>query len=149
VQAVCALIVIGITGESLAEISKVARQVDQYAQQYMQYMQGMGISNTEGFASGATIKGPETSKLGFLVFVSVVGMFMCRWLHVPAGCHSLLPHCASSRTTAACEQRSPVQQAAAQTVAIAVACNAVVRQVMYSGATTQLCQGRSVASCIV
>lgn len=84
--AVCAIIVIGITGDTLAAINKASRQVEQVLrqqqqlmQQVMQYHQDF-TGNTEVMMqpvqAAAMRNGPETSRLGFLMFVALAGLLL-------------------------------------------------------------------------
>lgn len=73
-QGVCAIIVIGIAAYSLAEVNKASRQVNQYLQQSMEYLQGLGLDTVDWMQEADVArKGPETLRLGFLMFVAVVG----------------------------------------------------------------------------
>ncbi|WIA32320.1 hypothetical protein OEZ86_003160 [Tetradesmus obliquus] len=74
---VCAIIVIGIAAYSLAEVNKASRQVNQYLQQSMEYLQGLGLDTVDWMQEADVArKGPETLRLGFLMFVAVVGLLL-------------------------------------------------------------------------
>jgi hypothetical protein len=80
-QAVCAIIVIGITGDSLASLNKVARLANQALQESKQYLEGMGIGASDLMQeAGAVGNMPGKAPMDFLIFVAIVGTYAC---HAP------------------------------------------------------------------